>query len=148
MYVFYDYICTTIKTLLKIKNKIMKKITLFALLLLSMSSFSQEKKWRTLTFTSLSGVTFTGAYLQTVSVSLDYEIKNNWSISSWSGVNYNTSYNGGWLSSSVMIGKRFYGLNMNAGVMYGTGNMYTPLPDQIVSKDFSVVFSVSKRFKL
>lgn len=125
----------------------MKKILLL-LLLISTICVGQEKKWRTLTVTSLSGVTFTGAYLQTVSLSVDYEIKNNWSISSWSGVNYNNSYDGGWLSTSAMIGKKFFGLNMNAGVMYGTGNVNTPLPDQIVSKDFAFVFSVSKRFKL
>ncbi len=107
-----------------------------------------QEKWRTLTVSSLTGTTFTGAYLQTVSLSLDYEIKNNWSISSWTGANYNTSYNGGWISTSAMIGKKFYGLNMNVGVMYGTGNVNTPLPDNVVSKDFSVVFAVSKRFKL
>lgn len=125
----------------------MKKLIIL-LVLITINSTAQEKKWRTLTFSSLSGVTFTGAYLQTVSVSLDYEIKNNWSISSWTGINYNTSYDGGWVSTSAMIGKKFYGLSMNAGVMYGTGNINTPIPDQIISQDFSVVFSVSKRFKL
>jgi hypothetical protein len=125
----------------------MKKL-LVLFLLTTLYTSAQEKKWRTLTFTSLSGVTFTGAYLQTVSMSLDYEIKNNWTISSWSGINYNTSYDGGWISTSAMIGKKFHGLNMNAGVMYGTGNINTPLPDQLISRDFSVVFSVSKRFKL
>lgn len=126
-------------------RKIKTLIILF--LLVANLSFAQTK-WRTLTVTSLSGVTFTGAYLQTVSVSVDYEIKNNWNISSWSGVNYNNSYDGGWLSTSVMIGKKIKGLNMNAGVLYGTGNVNTPLPDHIVSKDFAVCFSVSKRFKL
>ena len=124
----------------------MKKLIL--ILLLATTVCFGQTKWRTLTFTSLSGATFSGAYLQTVSMSVDYEIKNDWSISSWTGVNYNTSYNGGWLSSSAMIGKKFFGLSMNAGVMYGTGNINTPFPDQIVSKDFSAVFSISKRFKL
>ncbi len=125
----------------------MKKLILL-LLLLTVNLMTAQEKWRTLTVSSLTGTTFTGAYLQTVSLSLDYEIKNNWSISSWTGANYNTSYNGGWISTSAMIGKKFYGLNMNVGVMYGTGNVNTPLPDNVVSKDFSVVFAVSKRFKL
>lgn len=124
----------------------MKKLLLLFLLVSTICVGQQ--KWRTLTVTSLSGVTFTGEYLQTVSLSVDYEIKNNWSISSWSGVNYNNSYDGGWLSTSAMIGKKIKGFNMNLGVMYGTGNVNTPLPDQIVSKDFAVAFSISKRFKL
>lgn len=125
----------------------MKKLILL-LLLATICATAQEKKWRTLSITSLSGVTFSGAYLQTVSVSLDYEIKNNWSISSWTGVNYNNSYNGGWVSTSAMIGKKFFGLNMNIGVMYGTGNINTPFPDHIISQDFSAVVCISKRFKL
>lgn len=124
----------------------MKKVLL--LLLLTSTVCIGQTKWRTLTFSSTSGLTFSGNYLQTVSASLDYEIKNEWSISSWSGVNYNTSYNGGWLSTSVMIGKKFHGFNINSGLMYGTGNINTPLPDQIISRDFSVVVTVSKRFKL
>lgn len=126
----------------------MKKIFLLLLFMLVTNLTSAQKKWRTLTFTSLSGVTFTGDYLQTVSVSLDYEIKNKWSISSWSGVNYNNSYNGGWVSTSLMIGKKIHGLNINGGVMYGTGNINTPLPDKLVSKDFATVISISKRFNL
>lgn len=125
----------------------MKKL-ITVLLLASTICMAQDKKWRTLTFTSLSGLTFTGHYLQTVSMSVDYEIKNNWSISSWTGANYNKSYSGGWISTQVMIGKKFYGFNTSAGIMYGSGNINTPLPDHIVSKDCSVVFSISKRFKL
>ena len=126
----------------------MKKLIILIIILISCSVIGQEKKWRTLTVSSLSGVTFTGAYLQTISLSLDYEIKNNWNISSWSGINYNTSYNGGWVSTSLMMGKKVKGLNINAGLLYGTGNINTPLPDQIISQDFSAVVSISKRFKL
>lgn len=126
----------------------MKRITFLIVLLTVLNSIAQEKKWRTLTISSLSGATFSGAYLQTVSVSLDYEIKNHWSISSWTGVNYNTSYDGGWVSSSLMIGKVVHKLNINGGLMYGTGNVYTPFPEHIISQDFSVVVSISRRFKL
>lgn len=121
---------------------------LILILLFTTAICTGQAKWRTLTVSSMSGVTFSGDYLQTVSMSIDYEIKNQWAISSWSGVNYNKSYNGGWISTSVMIGKKFHGFNINGGLMYGTGNVNTPLPDQIISRDFAAVIVISKRFKL
>lgn len=145
----------------------MKKITSIILLMLSLLSYSQdivvkdtiikepakekvvkEKLWRTLTLTNLGGVTLSGHYLNTFSVSVDYGLKNNWSISSWSGVNYNKSYNGGWISTSLSLQKVVKKVNLGLGVMYGSGNINTPLPDKILQTDIAVTFSISKRFKL
>jgi opacity protein-like surface antigen len=131
----------------------MKKLLITAVLLTSLMGFSQEKKveekkWRTLTVSSLSGLTFTGKYLQTVSMALDYELKNKFSIASWCGANYNYSYNGGWISGQVTLNKKLNKYNIGAGIMYGSGNLYTPLPDNIMGKDVSGIITVSRRFKL
>ena len=126
----------------------MKKLIIGILLLCTLISFSQEKKWRTLTFGTLGGVTLSGHYLQTFSTSLDYELSKGYSISSWTGVNYNTSYNGGWFSSSLSLQKKISKYNIGVGVMYGGGNINTPFPDKIIQRDISATFSISRRFKL
>jgi hypothetical protein len=147
----------------------MRRVLFCAVCLFGMSAYSQESKvevkkeevvkkpyekkpkakmWRTLTTSSMSGVTFSGKYLQTLSVAVDYELQHNYSISSWSGVNYNYSYNGGWISGQVTLNKKLSKYNIGLGVMYGSGNMNTPLPDNIVNRDISGIFVISRRFKL
>jgi hypothetical protein len=126
----------------------MKKIIFILSLLLCLSMYSQEKKWRTLTVGNLSGITFNGKYLNTTSVALDYELKNGYSISSWAGVNYNYSYNGGWASGQATLNKKIDKYNIGAGVMYGSGNKYTPFPDYVMNKDVSGIITISRRFKL
>jgi len=126
----------------------MKKIILTAVLFAAFLFSYGQDKWRTLTISNLGGVTLTGDYLHTFSASLDYELSKGWSISSWSGVNYNASYDGGWVSTQFMLNKSVLGFNLGTGVMYGSGNMNTPFPEQIENKDVSVVFQVSKRFRL
>lgn len=128
----------------------MKKIILILVLVVLniVSTYGQEKKWRTLTIGNLSGISFTGKYLQTTSIALDYELAKGYSISSWVGANYNWSYNGGWISGSAAINKKFNKYNIGVGVMYGSGNLYTPLPDNIINQDFAGTITISRRFKL
>jgi hypothetical protein len=97
---------------------------------------------------NLSGVTLTGYYLQTFSVSLDYGLKNDWSISSWSGINYNTAYKGGWLSTQLLLNKKVSKYTIGFGTMYNSGNVNSPLPTSYRSNDLSVVINASRRFNL
>ena len=135
----------------------MKKLLITCVLLLALNGIAQEKKkdsvvvekkWRTLTVGSMSGLTLTGKYLQTFSAGLDYELGKGYSIASWMGVNYNYSYNGGWISGQATLNKKVGKYNVGAGMMYGSGNLNTPLPDQIMKKDISGIITVSRRFKL
>jgi hypothetical protein len=105
-------------------------------------------KWRTISFGSLSGVTVSGYFLQTLSMAISYELEKDWSINTWSGVNYNFSYNGGWASTQITANKQIIGLNVGGGMMYGAGAIGSPFPEGFYMNDLSFIVTVSKRFKL
>lgn len=105
-------------------------------------------RWRTLTVGNLSGITVSGYFLTTFSLSLSYELKKEWSINSWAGVNYNYSYNGGWGSIQITANKNFAGFNFGGGMMYGAGAIGSPFPEQFYMNDLSFIMTISKRFKL
>ena len=127
----------------------MKKLLLIILLATSSIAFSQ-KPWRTLTPTTLHGISFTGEYVTTTSLGLDYEINPKYSIDAWAGVNYNHTYNGGWSSASIFIGtpvfKKKYMLS--TGLIYGAGNMGSSLANRYEDKDMVFSFRFSRRFHL
>ena len=103
--------------------------------------------WRTITLNNMTGMTLSGHLLNTFSVSLDYEIKNGYSISNWSGFNYNWAYDGGWLSSQTTVNKRLEkGFTLGLGMMYNNGSLITPFDSPL--ENFSIIFTASKRFKL
>lgn len=104
--------------------------------------------WRTISFSNLSGVTVSGYFLTTFSMAISYEVKNNWSLNSWSGINYNYSYRGGWASTQFTANKQLGKFNLGAGMMYGAGAIGSPFPDAFYMNDLSFIFTASRRFRL
>lgn len=111
-------------------------------------SAPSTNRWRTITVGNLSGVTVSGYFLTTFSLSLSYELKKEWSINSWAGVNYNYSYNGGWGSVQVTANKTVGGFNLGGGMMYGAGAIGSPFPEEFYMNDLSFIVTISKRFRL
>lgn len=129
----------------------MKKLVLLILLVMfAWQTQSQSKPWRTLTPTTLHGLSFTGNYVTTTSLGLDYEINPKYSIDAWAGANYNHTYNGGWSSASIFIGTPIFKnkWRISIGLMYGAGNLGSPLANKYENKDMVYSFRFSRRFHL
>jgi hypothetical protein len=128
----------------------MKKLVLLILLLTFNSITYAQKPWRTLTPTTLHGFSFTGDYVTTTSLGLDYEINPKYSIDAWVGTNYNYTYNGGWSSASIFIGTPIFKnkWRISIGLMYGAGNLGSPLANKYENKDMVYSFRFSRRFHL
>lgn len=108
-----------------------------------------QKPWRTITPTTVHGVTLTGDYVTTLSVGLDYEITPKYSLDAWVGANYNYSYDGGWSSASVFVTTPvFKKWRIGAGLIYGAGNRNTPFAESYENKDMVISVKFSRRFHL
>lgn len=118
----------------------MKKIKLVLLLLfVSLSSYSQTP-WRTLTFTNNTGVNVRGNMFNQSSANLYYEIKNNYAITSWTGIQYQSS-GANWFSSQATVVKNINGWGIGAGIQYGIAGA------NFTNSTFAVT-TISYRFKL
>lgn len=107
----------------------------------SLSGFTDSvPKWRTVTISNMSGIDAIGQTINTTSLSVHYELKNNIAITSWSGVQ--VSKVNGWYSSQALITKS------KGGLSYGVGfQCVGVLVPQSIPSNFGVV-NVSYRFKL
>ena len=119
----------------------MKKLLIILITLASSYSYSQDK-WRTLTFETSSGYSFSSQAMTTVSANLDYELSNGYSLISWTGINYNYTTKNNWMSNSTTINKKVGSFQVGAGVIY-MGTYQFNNNNQV----FGVV-TVRKRFKL
>lgn len=140
----------------------MKKLITIVMLFIAILTVGQEadmivipdipapsaRKWRTISVGNLSGVTVSGYFLTTFSLAVSYELKKEWSLNSWAGVNYNYSYNGGWGSIQITANKTLAGINLGGGMMYGAGAIGSPFPDGFYMNDLSFIVTISKRFRL
>lgn len=119
----------------------MKKLKLVLLMMvISLSSYAQ-KPWRTITFTNMTGYGNYGKNFNTSSMSLHYELKNNYSIQSWSGFQTHQNPNFQWFSTQSSIVKNWGGLGAGVGVQYGTTG-------QSISNTTYAIATVSYRFHL
>lgn len=130
----------------------MKKIILTAVLFTAfLFSYGQEK-WRTVTFTSLNNVNVTerDEFIPQLSVSLDYEIVKDISISSWNGMAYSTFSDTSWFASQTTLDRRMSNFVIGAGYLYttsGSNNLFSPVASNDV-KQFYVSVKLQYRIKL
>ena len=122
----------------------MNKVLLVLLLVMSQTSFAQEK-WRTLTLTNTSGSTINGELMSITSANLSYELNKNWAIESWTGFSYNFRKDLGWLSNQTTVNKLQGSFKIGAGIMYNSG--FVNIIESPTNQVFGVI-TISKRFKL
>lgn len=116
----------------------MKKIILITVLFTTTIMVSQEK-WRTITFTTTTNSNLKGdSFIPQFTVSLDYEINNNFFISSWNGYIYNNKWDQDWFTSQTTLDKRVKNFTVGVGYLYTTGD-----PTGITSSNFNNDFYIS-----
>lgn len=134
----------------------MKKIILITILSIGVTfiGIPQENQaaknpWRTLTFTNVGGFTFGGSYMNTFSATLFYELNHGISIQSWSGINWNLTYDSGWISTQNTINKSFgKDWMVGSGFLYGGGMAPGNIANDFSNNDMTLIFTISKRYKL
>lgn len=123
----------------------MKKVLLLLLLIITSSMVGQEP-WRTLTLSTTNGVNLKGEFISTSSINISYELKNNLSIESWTGFNYDFSSKSGWMSNQTTFNKTYKNsLSVGVGVLYNNG--FVNLVQDSVNRTYGIV-TIRKRFKL
>jgi hypothetical protein len=123
------------------------------ILLLSLGAYAQDNKtfkpWRTITPSTIQGVSFTGDYVTTTSVALDWQFNAKYSLDVWAGVSYNNTYKGGWSSLSAFVSRPvFKKWRLGAGLMYGSGNQGSSFANSFDNKDLVFGIRFSRRFHL
>lgn len=108
--------------------------------MVSFASMAQSP-WRTLTINNIYGNSFKGARFNTSSVNLYYGLKKNYSIQSWSGLQYHENPNFHWFSTQSSIVKNFGGLGVGVGLQYGTNGAS-------FNNNTYMITTVSYQFKL
>ena len=98
----------------------MKKFLLLASVVLSITSAQAQEKWRVLSFGATNSVNINGDIVSQLNTSLDYELKNNLSVSSWSGISHDTSSLSSWVASQTTLDKRFGNFTAGAGILYSS----------------------------
>jgi hypothetical protein len=101
----------------------MKRVLIIAIMFISISMTAQDTivqapKWRALTFQLMDATNFNNQEILQFSVALDYELKNDYSISSWNGISYTRPNDSSWIASVTTIDKRMGGFTVGLGVMY------------------------------
>lgn len=121
----------------------MKKVITILILIISLSGYSQEK-WRTFTIGTTSNVNNEIGLVQQVRASLDYELSNNYAISSWNGYSYTQQNESSWFASQTTIDKRFGGFTVGAGYLY-TENVSQQV---IAIKSSDLFFTVKLQYRV
>lgn len=123
----------------------MRKLLILGIILLSFSAKSQEK-WRELTLGATNGVNLNGQMFTQASANLIYELKNKYSITNWTGANYNYSTKQSWFSSQTTVDKRLKQFIIGSGFQYGLGQFTQPI---ILSKnDLFLIVKIQYKIKL
>ena len=123
----------------------MKKVLLLIAFIVSSYTVAQEP-WRTLTLSTTNGINTKGDFVSTSSVNISYELKNNISIESWTGFNYEFNRDSGWISNQTTFNKTYNNsLSVGVGVLYNNG--FVNLVQDFNNSTYGVI-TVRKRFKL
>lgn len=120
----------------------MKKI-LILILVCSTYNINAQTKWRTLSFNNTSGITTTGQKFTAFTSTLSYELNNNWTLSGWSGANFNTNRNKNWVSTQWTMTKKISNWSFGGGLQYGNG-----MNLQYQNKDTYLISTLTYTFKL
>ena len=129
---------------MKTINKLLVLFAVIMIIVLSSSANAQEK-WRTLTLSTTNGTNFDGKFISTSSANISYEMKNNFSLESWTGFNYDFSSKSGWMSNQTTLNKSYNSLTIGVGVLYNSG--FVNFIQEPTKKTYGIV-TIRKRFKL
>tara|TARA_R110000772_G_scaffold120775_1_gene227056 strand:- start:109 stop:480 length:372 start_codon:yes stop_codon:yes gene_type:complete len=123
----------------------MKKSVLLLLLLAFSSVTYAQEPWRTLTLSTTNGTNFNGKFISTSSANISYEMRNKFSLESWTGLNYDFSSKSGWMSNQTTLNKSYNSLTIGVGVLYNSG--FVNLIQEPTNQTYGIV-TIRKRFKL
>lgn len=122
---------------------LMKK-SVFILIFICISyGINAQTKWRTLSFNNISGITTTGQKFTAFSSTLSYELNNHWTLSGWSGANFNTNSAKNWLSTQWTVAKKVNNWSFGGGLQYGNG-----MNIQYQNKDTYLISTITYTIKL
>ena len=123
----------------------MKKVLLLVVMMVASSTVSQEY-WRTLTLSTTNGVSGGGEFISTTSMNISYELKNSFSLESWTGFNYDFNRQSGWVSNQTTFNKTYKNsMSVGVGVLYNSG--FVNMIQDTFNKTYGVI-TLRKRFKL
>lgn len=121
----------------------MKKIIMLVFLINTFLSQGQSQ-WRELVLSTNNGVSNNGNFINNFSINLSYELKNNFSISSWNGLNYTHNDKQSWFASQTTFDKRIKKLSLGAGYLYGASGVNSILK----SNEIYFIFKLQYKIKL
>lgn len=106
-------------------------------------------KWRTLTFTGIANAgTHNNSFLPQFSASLDYELIENFGISSWNGFAYNTINNQSWFASQTTIDKRISNTTVGIGYLYTTNSSGIFAPIGVTGNENNFYLSMKLQYRI
>lgn len=129
---------------MKTVNKVLVLFAVIMIIVLSSSANAQEK-WRALTLSTTNGTNFDGEFISTSSANISYEMRNKFSLESWTGLNYDFSSKSGWMSNQTTLNKSYDSLTIGVGVLYNSG--FVNFIQEPTKKTYGIV-TIRKRFKL
>lgn len=92
-------------------------ITFLLALMAAVAAFGQTP-WRTATLAHTAGLSPDGSRLNMTSASVFYELRDGYAISSWTGIQWRSGMNLGWMSSQAVVSRDINNIRLGAGVQY------------------------------